>query len=163
MRGSRPIATISILALAEGPQWSLEPLLARGADAVDIPLLVLVWFALIDRLPRVLAIAAAILALRWGLGASSAGAVLVPLLGALLWVRLARSWIDPRDRSRRLAIVLGAVAVATWLHRLLWSVPWSGTFDAYATGLLLGTLAAALLYPILDLTPPLLRSADYPM
>jgi len=163
LRGLRPVACLAILVLAFATQLALDPLLGGGPDAVDVPLLVLLWFASIDRWPRVLAVGGAIALARVLVGASSAVSVALPLGIAVLWVRAARHTIDPRELGRRAALVLVALSLANLAHRLRWSTPWAGTLDDGATGLVLGILSALMLFAILDQARPLLRSADYPM
>jgi hypothetical protein len=163
MRGFRPIACLAIIALAFATQIVLEPLLGSGPDAVDVPLLVLLWFASLDRWPRVLAVGGAIGLARVLGGVSSVAAVAVPLALAVIWVRAARHTIDPRELGRRAALVAVALTIANLAHRLRGSTPWAGTLEEGAIGLVLGILCALLLFAILDQTAPLLRSADYPM
>lgn len=153
----------AIVLLASLTQIATAPLLGGGADAVDIPLLVLIWFALVDRWPRIVIVGTSLVILRVAFGASGLPAVAIPLLAAVLWVRFVRRGIDPRDPVRRITIVLSALIVAGLAHRILLSVPWAGEIDGWATGLVIGTIASVLINPILDLTAPLLRSADYPM
>jgi len=163
LRALRPISCLLILALALATQLALDPLLGGGPDAVDVPLLVLLWFASIDRWPRVLALGGAIALARVLAGASAPFAVVLPLAIAVLWVRAARHTIDPRELGRRAVLLAVGLSLASLVHRLRWSTPWAGTLDDAAFGLAVGTLSGLLLFAILDRTAPLLRSADYPM
>jgi hypothetical protein len=163
LRGLRPLVCLVILSLAFATQLALDPLLGSGPDAVDLPLLVLLWFATVDRWPRILAIGSAIALARVLAGASSPFSVLLPLAVAVLWIRAARHTVDPRELGRRAALVGVALALASAAHRIRWSTPWAGTLDDWAYGIVLGSLSALLLFAILDRTAPLLRNADYPM
>ena len=163
MKGSRPFSCFLVLVLATATQFSLTPLLGGGVDTVDVPLLLLLWFALIDRTGRVLLLTAAVGASRLIGGVSSPLEVYLPLLAAIAWTRFARGGIDPRDNVRRIAIVAGALAFAHWTHRALWDVSFTGSVAPAATGLLLGTFCAIVFFPILDRLVPLLRSATHPM
>ena len=163
MKGTRPISCALVLILATATQLSLDPLLGGGVDAVDVSLLLLLWFALVDRTGRVLILTAVVGSSRLIGGASSAIEVFLPLLAAIAWTRFARGGIDPRDNVRRIAIVAGALAFANWTHRAIWEVPLTGSVGPAATGLLMGTFCAIVLFPILDRLVPLLRSATHPM
>ena len=68
-----------------------------------------------------------------------------------------------RDAGRRIALVLGALVAATATTRALWSVPYAGSIDGWATAILFGALAAALFFPLLDRLTPWVRSATHPM
>lgn len=163
LRGSRPLTCLAIVVLAFATQLSLDPLLGGGPDAVDVPLLALLWFAAFDRLPRVIAIGGAIALARVLGGASSALAAAFPLALAVLWIRAARNTIDVRAPFRRVLVILVAIVLANLAHRIRWSTPWAGEFDDGFRGLAMGTLAAIVLFALLDQTRPALRSADYPM
>ncbi len=163
LRGARPAACLLLIALATATQISLAPLLAGGADSVDVPLILLLWFAGVDRWSRVVAIGGVIVISRLIGGASAPLPVILPLAAATLWMRFARHGVDPRDPGRRIALVAIALVVASLVQRLHHASPWNGAIDSWATGVLLGTVAALLLFPVLDLTTPLVRSADYPM
>ncbi len=163
MKGSRPVPCALLIGLAIATQISLGSLVGGGVDAVDIPLLLLLWFSLVDRFGRVLAVGVAIGGTRLLWGVSPPIEVFAPLATGVLWIRFARNGVDPRDPGRRIALVTLALALAGFTHRFLWSVPWSGSVDAWAEGLLIGTLSAILLFPILDQTVPFVRSATHPM
>ena len=88
---------------------------------------------------------------------------LVPILAAIGTVRLLRGWIDPYDHRKRFGVVLPAITVAHLAHRWILTTPLEGGLLPFSGGLLLATLSALMLFPILDLATPLLRSARYPM
>lgn len=163
MKGSRPLPCALLICFAIATQVALGPVAGGGCDALDVPLLLLLWFALVDRFGRVLAIAGAIGASRLMWGVSTPVEVFAPLASAVLWIRFARNGVDPRDAGRRIALVTFALAIAGVTHRVLWSVSFQATVDTWAQGLLIGTIGAILLFPILDQTIPFVRSATHPM
>ena len=111
MKGSRPLPCALLICFAIATQVALGPVAGGGCDALDVPLLLLLWFALVDRFGRVLAIAGAIGASRLMWGVSTPVEVFAPLASAVLWIRFARNGVDPRDAGRRIALVTFALAI----------------------------------------------------
>lgn len=154
---------ILLLLLAHLSALAFRPLLGGGADAVDPVLLLLIWFALVDHPRRLLLLLLLVVTSRVLGGVSGVSEALIPLLSALLTTRVLKNWIDPHDHRRRFAVVVPAIAIAHLCHRWLLLSPGDGTPILFLGGLVVATLSALMLFPILDLATPILRSARYPM
>ncbi|MFQ5655903.1 MAG: hypothetical protein ACE5GW_14390 [Planctomycetota bacterium] len=156
-------ALLMLLALSVATGLSLRPLWFRGPATVDPPLLLLLWLALTDRRLRIYVAAGILAALRAHLGLSSLLAALLPLAAAIEAVLLMRRWVHLRDPWRRLPVTGLAASAAILLHHLLLDAPPGTLAIDLLLGALLSTLSAAILFPILDLVRPLIRSARFSM
>ena len=163
MRAIRPTYCLLVLALGMAMQWSLTPLFAGGPSTVDITLLILIWFALIDRVDRVILLLLLVVILRTIYGVSPPLMVALPLSAALIWTRAARRFVDSRDDVRRIVITLGALFIAGLLNSVLLTGHWTRDFYGILAGVAYSSIAGILLFPILDELIPFLRSPRYPM
>lgn len=152
-----------LLLLAQLTAIAYRPLLGGGVDTVDPVLLLLVWFSLVDHPRRLALLLLLVVTTRVVGGVAGAAEALIPLLAALATTRVLRGWIDPYDPYKRFGVVVPAIAVAHLGHRWLLMSPAEGGPLLFFGGLLVASLSALMLFPILDLATPILRSARYPM
>ncbi len=163
MRSIRPFYCILVLTLGMAMQWSLAPLLVGGPCTVDFTLLILIWFALIDRVERVTLLLLVVIVLRTIYGVATPVEAALPLISGLIWTRFARRFVDSRDDIRRIVISLGAILIAGLLNSILLSEYWIQDIDQMVAGVIYSLIAGIMLFPILDELIPLLRSPRFPM
>ena len=138
------------------------PLLGSGLLVADPAMIFLAWVCLADRWPRILAVATGLAIYRLSGTVASSWEVVAPLLVLIVTVRLIRMWISPFDRWRRLGIVtLALLAAGNSSQWLVASHLGRGVQGVFADSML-ALIVAAVMFPLLDLTRPMLKSARYP-
>ena len=139
-----------------------RPLVVYSGGIADPALIFLAWLALIDRWPRILLVGTAICLYRSIGGISSVIELVVPVAALILSVRWFRLVLDPYHRWKRFQILIPALLIAFVVQEWLLAGVVPGLFFV-VNGCWLSVLVAALLFPVLDLVTPLLRSARYPL
>jgi len=88
--------------------------------------------------------------------------VALPFLIIFFLIRVIRGGVSPYHPWRRLLIVLPALVVAGWFSRNLLDLDLHRGPSGVFIDLLIAFIVSAALFPLLDLTRPLLRSARFP-
>ena len=151
-----------ILVLTIFTTGAFRPLMVKTAAVADPLLILLVWFALVDRWPRIVVVLSVICIYRLYGGISTPLEVLAPLLVVLIAVRGLRQLLDPYHPWKRFQIVIPALLLGAVLQEfvLAGNLP---TISFVFQSCWVVALFVALLFPVLDLTTPLLRSARFPL
>ncbi len=138
------------------------PLLGPAVLVADPALVFLAWICLADRWPRILTVVFGLSIYRLTGSVATPVEVIAPLLVVVLVIRVIRMGISPFDRWRRLGIVTLALLTAGSLSHWLVASHLGRGFQGFFADGLLALIVAAVLFPLLDLTRPLLKSARYP-
>ena len=138
------------------------PLLGPAALVADPALVFLAWISLADRWPRILAVFFGLSVYRLTGSVATPLEVMAPLLTVVLVIRVIRMGISPFDRWRRLGIVTLALLTAGVLSQWLVASHLGRGFQGFFADGLLALIVAAVLFPLLDLARPMLKSARYP-
>ena len=154
------LLVLSGLALLSSSVYA--PLLGSAVFVADPAFVLLAWICLVDRWPRILLVSVAIFCFRIGNTIASPLEVLGPLISIVLVVRLVRSSISPHDRWRRMFIIIPALLLAGFTCRQSMASDLEWGFSGFFADGALAFIVAAIMFPLLDLTRPLLKSARYP-
>lgn len=155
-------ALFLLLVLSLMTSSAYGPLLGPAVLVADPALVFLAWISLIDRWPRILVVLCGLIAYRLSGSIASPLEVCAPMLIAVLVIRVIRMGISPFDRWRRLGIVTLALLSAGTLSQWLVASHLGRGFQGFFVDGLLALIVIATMFPLLDLTRPLLKSARYP-
>lgn len=138
------------------------PLLGSHLLVADPAMVFLAWVCLADRWPRIVVVAVGLAIYRMSGTIASLLEVIAPLLVLIVTVRLIRMGISPYDRWRRLGIVTLALLAAGSSSQWLVASHLGRGVQGFFADSLLALIVAAVMFPLLDLTRPMLKSARYP-
>lgn len=160
----RVVPLCVILGLALCTDIVFGPSTRFGFAYLDAPLLVLLFLAQRDRRPRIYVTLFVIACTRSAFGIDELPLAWLPLALAVETQQLFRLSVHLRDPWRRLPVLaVGLVAAGCFRAYLHSWMPPSMVLQVGLQGAILGTLCGVILFPILDLIAPLLRSHRYPL
>ncbi len=137
-------------------------ILGEGMLVADPVMILFAWICLVDHWSRIAAVGGALILYRLWETVATPLEVIAPFVAIAIIVRIIRGGISPYHRWRRLAIVIPALLVAGWITRNMFELESIRGFSGVFLDLLLAFIVASILFPLLDLTRPLLRSARFP-
>ncbi|MEM7166224.1 MAG: hypothetical protein AAF581_12210 [Planctomycetota bacterium] len=141
-----------------------RPLWDQRLATPDVPILFILWLASIDRRQRVYSVVIVLGALRSFCSVDTLPMPWLPLIVMVEAQFIFRGWVHLRTPFRRLPVVASTIAIGTALNGYLLTNHYGADlWLTTATAALYSTLAAAIIFPILDFFAPLLRSHRYPM
>ena len=155
-------ALFLLLVLSLLTSSAYAPVLGPGLLVADPAMIFLAWVCLGDRWPRIVAVAIGLAIYRLSGTVASLLEVIAPLLALIVTVRLICMGISPFDRWRRLGIVTLALLAAGILGQWLVASHLGRGIQGFFADGLLALIVAAVMFPLLDLTRPMLKSARYP-